>query len=276
MLGEVQGYRIFVGGLSWDVTERQLEDAFSPFGKILDCQVMLERDTGRPRGFGFLTFADRRTMEDAIREMDGTEVGDRLISVNKAQPKIGSENPEHGYGGGYLSGGRASYGGDNRSVRQDTCFSCGRPGHWARECPLEGGGRGAQPPTPPPRSRHGDACGNVSGSDRDRYVDDRYDRGNYAHRERYDNRYGICDRYTSNRYPPSGDCLGNRHGGFDQYPQNGYGKEREFGRDVSMRDVADRYEAGGPACYEGRSYRDRAGPYDRPRRGRRPPSFDRY
>lgn len=40
MLGEVQGYRIFVGGLSWDVTERQLEDAFSPFGKILDCQVI--------------------------------------------------------------------------------------------------------------------------------------------------------------------------------------------------------------------------------------------
>lgn len=161
---------------------------------------MLDRDTGRPRGFGFLTYADRRAMEDAIREMDGAEFGDRPITVNKAQPKMGSEDPDHGYGGGYLSGGRASYGGGNRSVGQDTCFSCGRPGHWARDCPLEGGGRGARPLTPP-RSRYGGGGrGDRFGSDRDRYMDDRYDRGNYADRERYDSRYGNRDRYTSDRY----------------------------------------------------------------------------
>lgn len=239
-------------------------------------QVMLERETGRPRGFGFLTFADRRAMEDAIREMDGTEVGDRVISVNKAQPKMGSEDPDHGYGGGYLSGGRVSYGGGNRPVGQDTCFSCGRPGHWARDCPLEGGGRGARPLTPPPRSRYGVARGDRFGIDRDRYMDDRYDRGNQADRERYDSRYGSRDRYTSDRYPPNGDRLGNRYGGSDRYPQDGYGKERGFDRDVGVRGVGDRYEAGGPARYEGRSYRDRAGPYDRPRRGGHPPSFDRY
>lgn len=275
MSGKVGDYRIFVGGLSSDITERQLEDAFSPFGKIVDCQVMLDRDTGRPRGFGFLTYADRRAMEDAIREMDGAEFGDRAITVNKAQPKMGSEDPDHGYGGGYLSGGRASYGGGNRSVGQDTCFSCGRPGHWARDCPLEGGGRGARPLTPP-RSRYGGGGrGDRFGSDRDRYMDDRYDRGNYADRERYDSRYGNRDRYTSDRYPPGGDRLGNRYGGSDRYPQNGYGKERGFDRDVGPRGVGDRYEAGGPAR-EGRSYRDRAGPYDRPQRGGRPPSFDRY
>ncbi|CAN4123339.1 unnamed protein product [Withania somnifera] len=217
-------------------------------------QVMLERDTGRPRGFGFITFADRRAMEDAIREMDGVEVGDRVISVNKAQPKLGSEDPDHGYGGGYLSGGRASYSADNRSVGKDACFSCGRPGHWARDCPLGGGCR----------------------SDHVRYMDDRYDRGNYAYRERYESRYGSRDRYTSDRYLPSGDRLGNRYGNSDRYPQNGYGKEREFNRYVGARAVGERYEAGGPARYEGRNYRDRAGPYDRPRRGGRPPSFDRY
>ncbi|KAI3771549.1 hypothetical protein L6452_02714 [Arctium lappa] len=81
-------------------------------------------------------------MEDAIREMHGRKIGQRVILVNKAQPKMGSDDPDHGYGGSYPSRGRGSHGGADRSLGQDECFKCGRPGHWARDFPSAGGGRG--------------------------------------------------------------------------------------------------------------------------------------
>ncbi|KAJ9684706.1 hypothetical protein PVL29_016934 [Vitis rotundifolia] len=271
--------RIFVGGLSWDVTERQLENTFSRFGKIIESQIMLERDTGRPRGFGFITYADRRGMEDAIREMHGRDFGDRIISVNKAQPKMG-EDPDHGYNGGYSSGGRGSYGGGDRSAGQDDCFKCGRPGHWARDCPSSGGGRGRGGAPFPSRSRFSGGRGDRFGGERDRYMEDRYDGGRYGDRDRFesrDNKYGTRDRYVNDRYAPSGDRFtGDRYGGSDRYPQNGYGKDRGYDRDAAPRGGGDRYGGGGSARNEGRSYRNRPGPYDRPNRGGRPSSFDRY
>ncbi|KAH1045869.1 hypothetical protein J1N35_036653 [Gossypium stocksii] len=269
--------RIFVGGLSWDVTERQLEHAFSPFGKILESQIMLERDTGRPRGFGFITFADRRSMDEAIREMHGRELGERTISVNKAQPKMG-EDLDHSYRGGYSSSGRGRYAGGDRPVAQDECFKCGRFGHWARDCPSAGGGRGGSGGMFSSRSRYGGADDRGDRfRDRDRYIDDRYDGGRYGDRDRFDSRddrYGSRDRYISDRYPPTGDRFGDRYAGSDRFPQNGFGKERGY-RDVAPRGN-DRYGAGGPARNDGRSYRNRAGPYDRPGMGGRPSSFDRY
>lgn len=243
---------------------------------------MLERDTGRPRGFGFLTFADRRGMEDAIREMHGSEFGERVISVNKAQPKMAGDDADHGYGGRYSSGGRDSYGGGDRSLGQDECFKCGRPGHWARDCPSAGGG-GRGGGSFSSRSRFGGAGGRGDRyADRDRFIDDRYDGGRFGDRDRYDsrdNKYGSRDRYVSDRYAPSGGDRfgGDRYGGPDRYPQNGYGRDREYDREGGPRRSSDRYGGGGPARYEGRSYRDRAGPYERPKRGGgRPTSFDRY
>ncbi|CAA2967082.1 glycine-rich RNA-binding RZ1C-like isoform X2 [Olea europaea subsp. europaea] len=239
---------------------------------------MLERDTGRPRGFGFLTFADRRAMEDAIRDMHGREFGERVISVNKAQPKMGDEDSGHGYGG-YTSGGRGSYGGGARSAGQDECFKCGRPGHWARDCPSAGGGRGGRPFSPP-RSRYGGAGGRGDpfANDRGRYMDDKYDRGRHGDRDRYDSRDDRSrDRYVNDRYPTTGDrFVVDKYGGSDRYPQNGYGKDRSYDRDGGPRGSSDKYGGGGPARYEGRNYRERPGPYDRPRRGGRPPTFDRY
>ncbi|KAI3470502.1 hypothetical protein Pfo_027165 [Paulownia fortunei] len=128
---------------------------------------MLERDTGRPRGFGFLTFADRRAIEDTIRDMHGKEFGERVISVNRAQLKMGGEDPGHSR---------------DRPV-------CSQLGHWARDCPSAGGGQGARA-FPSPRSRYGGAggCGDRYADDLDRYMDDRYDGGRYGDRDHYDSR----------------------------------------------------------------------------------------
>lgn len=163
---------------------------------------MLDRDTGRPRGFGFVTYADRRALEEAIREMHGREFGDRVISVNKAQPKMAGEDSAHGYSGDYSSRGRGGgYGGsgDRRSGQDDDCFKCGRPGHWARDCPSGGrggggrgmGGRGRF--SPPPRFG--------GGGRGDRFIEDRYDSGRYGGRDRFESKYASRDRYINDRYP---------------------------------------------------------------------------
>ncbi|XP_038992172.1 glycine-rich RNA-binding protein RZ1C-like isoform X2 [Hibiscus syriacus] len=233
-------------------------------------KIMVERDTGRSRGFGFITFSDRRSVDEAIREMHGRELGERTISVNKAQPKMG-DDLDHGYRGGYPSSGRGRYAGGDRPVAQDECFKCGRFGHWARDCPSAGGGRGGSGGMVSSRSRYGGADDRGDRfRDRDRYIDDRYDGGRFGDRDRFDSRddrYGSRDRFISDRYPPSGDRFADRYGGSDRFPQNGYGKERGF-RDVAPRG-SDRYGSGGPARNDGRGYRNRAGPYDRPGMGGR-------
>lgn len=71
--------------------------------------------------------------------------------------------------------------------------------------------------------------------------------------------------------------MSDRYGSSDRYPQNGYGKERGYDRDSGLRGAGERFGAGGPVRGDdGRGYRGRPGPYDRPSRGGRPTSFDRY
>ena len=76
--------RLFVGGLSWETNADDLREAFQKFGRVADVSIVTDRDTGRSRGFGFVTMADHRDASKAMEEMDGAELGGRDIVVNVA------------------------------------------------------------------------------------------------------------------------------------------------------------------------------------------------
>ncbi|CAA7051490.1 unnamed protein product [Microthlaspi erraticum] len=101
-------YRCFVGGLAWATDDQSLERTFSQFGDVIDSKIIMDRETGRSKGFGFVTFKDEESMRAAIERMNGQELDGRNITVNEAQAR-GSRG---GNGGGYNRGG-GGYGGGN-------------------------------------------------------------------------------------------------------------------------------------------------------------------
>jgi RNA recognition motif-containing protein len=76
--------RLFVGGLSWETNETQLQEAFAEFGEVEDAVIVTDRDTGRSRGFGFVTMADRKDASRAIDSMNNASFNGRNIVVNVA------------------------------------------------------------------------------------------------------------------------------------------------------------------------------------------------
>ncbi|MCB9760485.1 MAG: RNA-binding protein [Alphaproteobacteria bacterium] len=100
------GTKLFVGGLAWATDDDGLRDAFEKFGEVSDAKVILDRDSGRSRGFGFVTFTDADAAAEAIEQMDGKQLDGRSIRVNEAQ-----ERPRGGGGGGGGGGGRRGGGG---------------------------------------------------------------------------------------------------------------------------------------------------------------------
>ena len=103
---EEMGTKVFVGGLAWATTGDSLRAAFEACGTIVECKVIEDRDTGRSRGFGFVTFADDAACRKAIETMNGATLDGRQIRVNEAENK-----PRSGGGGGGGGGGRGGFGG---------------------------------------------------------------------------------------------------------------------------------------------------------------------
>ena len=101
------GKKLFVGGLSFNTTDDALREGFARFGEITEAKVITDRDTGRSRGFGFVTYTDEQAAQKAIAELNGTEFDGRNIKVNEAEDK-----PR---GGGGYGGGRGGGGGDRGS-----------------------------------------------------------------------------------------------------------------------------------------------------------------
>ena len=77
--------KIFVGGLAWATTDEVLHAAFEPFGKIVEAKVIIERETGRSRGFGFVTFEEDASADEAMSAMNGQTLEGRTIRVNSAE-----------------------------------------------------------------------------------------------------------------------------------------------------------------------------------------------
>jgi RNA recognition motif-containing protein len=96
--------KLFVGSLSWDTNDQGLREAFSAHGEISEAVVVSDRDTGRSRGFGFVTFENDESADKAVAALNGTQLDGRSIRVDVAQAKQRS-------GGGGGGGGRGGYGG---------------------------------------------------------------------------------------------------------------------------------------------------------------------
>lgn len=79
--------KLFVGNISWNTSENDLRDQFSSFGPIEECRLITDRDTGRSRGFGFITFADEESANNAISQMDGSSVDGRPLKVSQAKER---------------------------------------------------------------------------------------------------------------------------------------------------------------------------------------------
>ena len=97
--------KLFVGGLPWSTGDQELSQAFESHGQIEEAKVITDRETGRSRGFGFVTFVNDEDGEKAVEAMNGTEMEGRQLTVNEARDRA----PRGGGGGGGRGGG--GYGG---------------------------------------------------------------------------------------------------------------------------------------------------------------------
>ncbi|MBE34896.1 MAG: RNA-binding protein [Opitutaceae bacterium] len=103
--------KLYVGNLSFKTTEDELRSHFGQFGSVTDVYVAMDRMTGRPRGFAFVTMGTAEEAQEAAEKINGSELDGRQLTVNEARPK--EERPGGGFGGGGFGGGggRGGFGG---------------------------------------------------------------------------------------------------------------------------------------------------------------------
>jgi RNA recognition motif-containing protein len=105
------GKKLYVGNLTYGVTDATLEQMFAAFGTVQSAQVIMDRDTGRSKGFGFVEMGSDQEAQAAIKGLADKEVDGRRLTVNEAKPREDRGGGRGGYGGG---GGRGGSGGGRR------------------------------------------------------------------------------------------------------------------------------------------------------------------
>ncbi len=98
--------KLYVGNLPFSITEDELRAAFESHGSVESVNVIMDRDTGRPRGFAFVEMADASAADAAMQALDGSDMGGRSLRVNEAQDRRGGGDGGRGGGGGYGRGNR--------------------------------------------------------------------------------------------------------------------------------------------------------------------------
>ena len=106
------GNKLYVGNLSYNIRDEELQQAFAQYGSVSSAKVMMDRETGRSKGFGFVEMGSDAEAQAAINGMNGQALDGRAIVVNEARPR---EERPGGFGGGGRSGGGGGYGGGGRS-----------------------------------------------------------------------------------------------------------------------------------------------------------------
>lgn len=104
--------KLYVGNLSYDTSDSKLQEMFEEYGAVQSAQVIMDRDTGRSKGFGFVEMSSDQEAQAAINGLNGKEAGGRSLTVNEARPR---EDRGGGSRGGYGGGGGRSGGGGGRS-----------------------------------------------------------------------------------------------------------------------------------------------------------------
>lgn len=115
--------KLFVGNLSYNTTENDLQDAFAAHGTVTEVNLMQDKFTGRPRGFAFVTMESPDAAKAAIQALNGTEIDGRALTVNEARPR--EDSPRGGGGGGF----RNDRGGGGGGGRRDGGGGGGGGGH---------------------------------------------------------------------------------------------------------------------------------------------------
>jgi RNA recognition motif-containing protein len=105
--------KLFVGNLSFNTTENDLQDAFAAHGTVLEANLMTDRESGRPRGFGFVTMSTEEEAQKAVEVLNGALLDGRNLTVNVARPR--EERAPGGGGGGGSRGPRREFSGGKRN-----------------------------------------------------------------------------------------------------------------------------------------------------------------